>query len=137
MARPRTPTATLILRGSFEKDPQRLTKRAGEPVVDLDVGEPPQYLSSERRLCWIELKNSAAHGVLSKSDRIALEMAAHLLAALRADPGSFTAAKYSRLQSLLASFGMTPSDRSKVTGGATKKPNRFANNGRKGIENAK
>lgn len=51
-----------------------------------------------------------------RPDRLALELAAQLLAQFRTDPVEFPAAKLVRLEALLGKFGMTPADRAKVGG---------------------
>lgn len=54
--------------------------------------------------------------MLTESDRLALELAAQLMAQFRADPVEFPAAKMARLEAQLGKFGMTPADRAKVGG---------------------
>ena len=65
---------------------------------------------------WKEIEKSAPLQVLTKSDRLALELAANLLAQFRLNPVDFPAAKLVRLEALLGKFGMTPADRAKVGG---------------------
>ena len=119
MARPRTPTNVLDARGSFRKHPER--KR-----VDPDTAGPlsaaPDHLTEQALECWNDIAVSAPPGVLTDSDRIALEIAANLLAQIRADPLEFTSMRLVRLEVLLGKFGMTPSDRSKVSIATRAKP---------------
>lgn len=79
MARPRTPTAVLEMRGAFKHNPQR--KREA-PEADGDVqpiGDPPASFlkpsSSGNRLVelWKEFKAEAPPGVLTIADRKQLE----------------------------------------------------------------
>ena len=113
MARPRTPTNVLELKGSFKKDPQRRREDA-EAVGPL--GGSPTHINGAVRGAWNEIVASAPREVLTGSDALAVELAANLLAQFRADPVEFTAAKLVRLEALLGKFGMTPADRAKVGG---------------------
>jgi hypothetical protein len=126
MGRPRTPTNVLDARGAFRKNPARGKARENEPVADDGAGYPPAHFTAEQVSAWSELTENAHAGTLSSADRFAVEMASVLLASFRADPAEFSAAKYQRLQSLLATFGMTPADRSKVAAKAKPKENAFA-----------
>ncbi|WP_185749583.1 hypothetical protein [Stutzerimonas xanthomarina] len=119
MARPRTPTNLLDARGSFRKHPER--KR-----VDPDTAGPlsaaPDHLTEQALECWQDIVASAPHGVITDSDRIALELAANLLAQFRTDPGEFKSMRLVRLEVLLGKFGMTPADRSRVSIAPRAKP---------------
>lgn len=108
----------LDARGAFKKNPQRRRQDA-EPSGQL--GAAPSHLECEALQAWEEIKRSAPRDVLTESDRLALEVAAQLLAQFRKDPVEFPAAKLVRLEALLGKFGMTPADRAKV-GGKVEKP---------------
>lgn len=108
-----TPTAILQLRGSFDAHPERLRDRAGEPKSSRAVGPAPRWLNSAQRACYRELVAKAHPGTLGQADQFVVEMAAVLLEQMRRDPG-IPAARLARLQSLLASMGMSPSDRSRI-----------------------
>lgn len=114
MARPRTPSNVLDARGAFRKNPKRGDERANEPKPDVGLGPAPRHLSKRERACWSEIVKACTRGVLFAPDRIAVEMAARLLAEYREKKQAFTVSKLARLQSLLASLGMTPADRSRV-----------------------
>jgi phage terminase small subunit len=127
MARPRTPTNVLAMRGAFDKDPKRGRSRENEPGSTGEIGEPPVHLGDGAKVCWREIVAITAPGVLVKSDRMALEIASELMAAKRSTPGGLLhPAMLIRLTSLLASFGMTPADRSKVSAPKQLKANPFA-----------
>jgi len=111
MARPRTPTNVLELRGAFKKDPQR---KRSEPETVGTLTDAPDYLDDEVRAIWAEFVKCAPIGVMTESDRLSLEIACHLMREFRQNPVEFTAAKIGRLQALLGSFGMTPADRAKL-----------------------
>lgn len=113
MGRPRTPSKVLEARGAFAKNPQR--RRDNEPEVREPLGSPPEGLSEAEGRAWHEIALYAPVGVLTQADRLTMELACTLIAEYRADRSGFAAQKYARLQSLLGSFGMTPSDRSKLS----------------------
>ena len=112
MSRPRTPTKILELKGAFKKNPQR--KRKSEPKTDVNVGCPPKKLSKGVLACWKEIISLSPSGVITSSDRIALEIAANLLNEFRTGFNEMPAARLTRLEALLGKFGMTPSDRAKM-----------------------
>lgn len=115
MGRMRIPSNILELRGAFDKNPQR---RRQEPQVDAELGPPPDHFDDARRAAWAEVVDMAPEGVLTKADRIAIEMLADLMVRYRAsmtpDGDKFTSADRRDLMALLARFGMTAADRSRV-----------------------
>lgn len=126
MARPRTPSNVLELRGAFKTHPERA--RHNEPKPAKDVGAPPRHerFTPEHQAIWKEIKKSAAAGVLTVSDRITLEALCYLVLEMRQDPAGFSAAKYSRMEALLGKIGFTPADRSKVSVPSKKPTNAFS-----------
>ena len=118
MAQPRKPTETLELTGAFKKNPQR--KRTS-PKSSEPIGDPPQTLSIQSQACWHELVGLAAPGVMTGADRIALEILSVLLAQFREDPMEFGPPRLLRMEQLLAKFGMTPADRSRIHEAAEEK----------------
>lgn len=114
MARPRTPTKVLELRGAFAKNPNRAREDAQDAGA---LQEPPENMAPDAEDAWHQIVKAAPLSVITESDRFALEIASILLADFRSDPIGFPAAKLARLEALLGKFGMTPADRSKV--GAT------------------
>lgn len=113
MARPRTPTNLLDARGAFKRHPER--RRDGEPVVNDPIGAPPAGLDPEELRWWKEIVARAPLGVLTAADYMPVLLAAKLMAEAMADFPGFNPAKLGRLQSLLGTFGMTPSDRAKLS----------------------
>lgn len=118
----------LRLVGAFEKNPARGRARAGEPIPEGDIGNPPLAFSPAEKAAWAEIVDTSHAGVFCRADRIILELASRLLAEYRLAPLTFSDARLLRLNKLLSSFGMTPADRSRVTvaGASGGKPNRFA-----------
>ncbi|MDB5937533.1 MAG: hypothetical protein JWQ01_4877 [Massilia sp.] len=124
MGRPRTPSNILDARGAFNKNPNR--RRVDEPEPNGEIGDAPERFTEDERTAWAEIVGTCAAGVFCKSDRIAIEVASVLLAMFRADPAGIPGAKLARLDSLMARFGMTPSDRSKVSAPKPAAVNPFA-----------
>lgn len=115
MARARIPTNLLLIRGAGKKNPSRLAARAGEPAGIGELGAPPSHLSQEVAACWVEISALIPAGVACRSDRLALELAASSLAQFRAVGGLLPAPLLLRLETQLSRFGLSPSDRSKVS----------------------
>jgi len=111
MPRNRKPSKLLELTGAYKKNPQRQRQDA-EPAGELQG--PPPHLTDKVLDCWHELAQAAPPGVITESDRFGLEIAACLLAEFRQAPADITAARLSRLESILSKFGMAPADRSRV-----------------------
>ena len=131
MARPRTPTNVLDMRGAFTHNPGRLRDRQDEPQSDNPLGPAPAYFNVDQLAAWAEIERIAPQGVLTDADRLVVEIAAHLLAAFRTHGAIMETAKIGRLESLLGRLGLSPVDRSKVTNsGEKKKANSFAANKR-------
>jgi hypothetical protein len=76
--------------------------------------------------CWHEIASLSPRGVLTSADRLAVEIAACLMAEYRIDRSGFGASKLARLNQALGQFGMTPSDRAKLNIEKTKDENPFA-----------
>lgn len=113
MARHAQPRELAELKGATAKDPQRY--RGEVPKSDQPLGEAPSHMSGGGQACWFEISSYAIPDVLTVSDRISLELASELLAQFRVDPVEFPTTKISQLVGLLARFGMTPSDRQKLS----------------------
>lgn len=115
MARPRTPSNVLTLRGSDKKHPERARARSNEPKPDEEIGPAPGHLPSAARICWDEIVRLAHPGTLCSSDRLIVEHGSQLLSELRASDWKVHPTLLIRWEGFLAKLGMTPSDRSKVS----------------------
>jgi hypothetical protein len=122
MGRHSQPDEIAKLKGADKHNPQRyrnIVPKSGWPL-----GEPPAEMSDEAQACWFEISAKAIPGVLTFSDTILLEMASDLLAEyrlVRAVPFEdrpkgmrFHSTDKTILIGLLARFGMSPSDRTKL-----------------------
>jgi hypothetical protein len=110
MARPRTPTAVLELRGAFKNHPSRRKDRKFEPVVTTDLPAPPRHLDGITRATWLEMK--ARGHWLTSADRFLVEIAATLMARYRVD--ELKSADVSQLIGLLGKIGFSPVERGKM-----------------------
>lgn len=115
MARPRTASNVLELRGAFKNHPGRGKDRASEPKADEPIGAAPDHLSDEAKACWDEIVGLCHRGTLCRADRLAMEYAASLLSQMRAGAWLCHPAVLIRFEVMLGKFGLTPADRSKVS----------------------
>ncbi len=121
MPRPPKPRHMKVLQGTFRKD-----RTKNEPNPTDPLGDPPDHLMPEQAECWREIADTCADRVLTYADRIAVEIAAGLLANYRSDP-LFSHRRLGLLITLLARFGMTPSDRGKISLPGKPTRNAFSN----------
>ena len=108
MARPRTPTAILELRGAFINHPSRLKARKYEPLVTTALPEPPLSLPKPVRLAWLEMQSNGYW--LRSADRFIVEIAATLIARYRFE--EIKSGDVSQLIGLLGKIGFSPKERS-------------------------
>jgi phage terminase small subunit len=113
MPRPRTPTAILDARGALAHDSKRYAHRTSEPQPTKPLGSAPAHLTKDQKKVWRELATTAPADVLTGCDRWVVESAVMLMSLIRS--GNFTTATIAQLRSCLASMGMTPADRSRVS----------------------
>ena len=113
MPRPRTPTATLARTGALERDRKRHQGRQNEPEAAELIGEAPDFLLPAQRDAWQYIVERCPAGVLRRADEVLVVACAVLLEKILA--GAASPAALTRLHGMLASMGMTPSDRSRVS----------------------
>jgi hypothetical protein len=107
MARPRTPTAVLELRGGFKNRPSRLEARQYEPIVLTGLPEPPPTLPQQVKSAWLEMRSRGYW--LTSADRFLVEIAARFMADYRAD--KLKSGDVSLLIGLLGKIGFSPKER--------------------------
>ena len=112
MTRLTQPIEIAQLKGADVKNPQRY--RTTVPKSVLPLGDYPEIRSTDPKECWFELAALAIPGVLTRSDRILMELLAHLLAEFRESSKEFSGAKQNNLIGICARFGMSASDRNKL-----------------------
>ena len=110
MARPRTPTSVLELRGAFKNHPSRLKARENEPIVASRLPSPPSYLTSATAETWQEMKSWGYW--LTSADRFLVEIAATLMARYRID--ELKSGDVSLLIGLLGKIGFSPNERGRM-----------------------
>lgn len=128
MPRPRKPTKVLDLTGRLKHNPKRYRDRLNEPVHNAPLGGPPDHLPPTEREIWAELAKQLVEGVALASDRAAFETLTRLVSMERA--GQIQGKDRGHLLRLYQMFGMSPSDRSRVSAPAPAKAgNPFGNLG--------
>jgi hypothetical protein len=110
MARPRTPTAVLELRGAFKNHPSRLKERKSEPVVSSPLPEPPKYFTGATEATWFEMRSRGYW--LTSADRFLVEIAATLMARYRID--ELKSGEISLLIGLFGKIGLSPNERGRM-----------------------
>jgi hypothetical protein len=110
MARPRTPTAVLELRGAFKNHPSRLKERKSEPLITTALPAPPRCLASATAAMWLEMKSRGYW--LTSADRFLVEIAARFMADYRAD--KLKSGDISLLIGLLGKIGFSPNERGRM-----------------------
>ena len=120
MARQRTPTNVLYLKGAFKKNPKRAKGRQNEPKPTSGIGACPKYfIKTEKRYkaIWDDFVKTAAPGVLTCSDRRTLALLVKLEFEIMTNFENMKNARISQYRLLSGAFGFTPADRSKVDTG--------------------
>ncbi len=111
MAGPTTATALLKNRNSFKTHPE--LKRKDEPKPTAQFNKiAPSYFNENERKAWEQIIDACPPGVLTKADKIMVEMTARIVAAGRKQllsPGM-----QGRLEANLSRLGMTPSGRATI-----------------------
>lgn len=100
------------LKGALAKHPERYRNKPPKSIMP--IGNAPDHMDEMAKKCWFEIQSLAIPGVLTGSDRIALEMYANLLAEYRENPRKFSAAKMTQMRGINAELGMSPSSRAKL-----------------------
>jgi len=113
MPKPRKPTELLAISGAIATNPARYASRMMEPTTSEAIGESPKAFPKAKKAIWDEIVSLVAPGVLQSSDRIIVEVICHLVYDLRT--GQSSVASIAQLRMALASLGMTPADRSRVS----------------------
>ncbi len=127
----RKPTEILKLTGSLDHNPSRKREREAEPIVNEELGSPPERLTDQQKEAWREIVNNCASGVLTKADRHTTEMAAVLLAEFWTGGMFMKGFQINLLERILSKMGLNPSDRSRVKVPQQKKENPFTRNGKR------
>jgi hypothetical protein len=111
MARPRTPTALLELRGAFKRNPNRKQARQGEPLVTASLPDPPADVTTDVAEVWRQMKTRGYW--LTSADRFLVEIAATLAA--RFKNGELKHGHVSVMISLLGKLGFSQENAARST----------------------
>lgn len=110
MARPRTPTKVLKLRGAFRNHPKREKERAGEPEPIGPLGDAPDCFDEAHIARWYEIASWCPW--LADADRVIVEATCRLWVKMRNI--ELKSSDWGLLTTNLSKLGMTPTDRSRV-----------------------
>lgn len=113
MPKPRKSLTELVASGTLQKNLGRYSTRiAAHTTVIAPIGTAPRQLPAIERSIWAEAVRTAPPGLLSRSDRLAVEVLCRLVARMRTS--EFKISELNALVGVLARFGMTPTDRVKL-----------------------
>ncbi len=115
------PQEILDIRGSFINHPEQ---RKNIIKSKTPIGDPPKCLNKDEKLIWYEMIDINPPGILVSSDRMTLEIVCRFIAKNRRGE-ALSGPELGGMLKILGSFGMSPSDRSKVSAGPTKDVNPF------------
>jgi len=112
MTKARTATAILDARGAFRKHPER--KRKDPKVKSKFPRRAPSELTPVQVKCWHRIVKQAPDGILTGADQVTVHLAAVLWAEFVARPDEMPTARIAQLRGVIATLGMSPSDRAKL-----------------------
>jgi hypothetical protein len=113
MPTPRKTIAQLAITGTLGKNLGRYQSRmASKTTVIAPIGKAPSFLSTADKAIWTEIVRTAPPWLLTKSDRISLEVIVKLAAKMRA--GEAKTSELNTLFAMLGRYGMNPADRLKM-----------------------
>lgn len=124
------PMALRELHGTANRNKQRNNTNAPKPKRG--IGPPPEHLSAAQARAWDYLVSVMFEGVLGESDRPTMEILACLFARFRAvnyddlEAKTLSGTELAMLQKIMASYGMSPADREKITVEKQEEKNPFA-----------
>jgi hypothetical protein len=113
MPTPKKTLSELQLSGTYQQNKKRYAHLTS-PVATLHppVGRPPIHLTGPEKAVWAELTRTAHPGLLTRSDRLILEIAGKLI--LRMRSSDVKVSELNALLSVLGRLGMTPAARLKM-----------------------
>ena len=109
MARHKTPSNVLDLKGSYKKHPERRNNEEPEGLP-LD-SKPPKYFDKEHVKHWNDLISRIPDGVVTNSDYYLLVIGAAILAEIEETQGHLPNERIAKFVTISAKLGLTPSDR--------------------------
>ena len=112
MPTPRKSKAELALSGTLGDHPARYRDRFSQVQSGPPIGRPPSHFNPPQRAVWNEILRFSPPGLLTKHDRISLEVAVGLLIRIR--QGDAKTSEVNALTALMARLAMTPADRKRM-----------------------
>ena len=112
MPKPRKPTSQLS-ELTLKRNTGRYADRANEPKPTNILGPPPKHLAPTQKKLWKELVKRIPDGVLYDCDTYIVELTVRLIEKMRT--GTLMTSEVSQYRGCLASLGLTPADRSRVS----------------------
>jgi hypothetical protein len=118
MSRQRKPDK-VTLRTFPQKKPEELSS------VGFFPEKPPERLADDAKQAWLDVVAACPFRVLGPADIFVVELCASLVAEHRRDPDGMNSARLTQYRCALASLGLTPADRAKLSDfGHDKRPMR-------------
>src|SRR2546425_299599 len=124
MPRARTPAALIPFSPGMKKNPSRRKGRENAPIPKGKIGKPPSSLAPDESAIWKQFTRECPPGVLSSSDRMALENFCRIQARIRS--GRPQQGDEAQARIWMQQFGMTPAARSNVQVKQGENGNEFA-----------
>lgn len=119
MPRPRTPLEQAEATGAVDHNRKRFADRQKAPKYGGELGPAPDYFTPEQIMLWEALVERIPKSVLVAADTYIVELTVVQLYLFRqyARNGNLpTASAMAELRKCMASLGMTPADRTRVSG---------------------
>jgi hypothetical protein len=116
MPRPRTPLSQAEATGAVDKNPQRYRDRKAAPKYGGELGPAPMHFTPEQVELWQAIVDRIPAGVLVAADCYIVELTVVLLGRFRDPQYHMRSAEVAELRRCLGSMGLTPADRTRVTG---------------------
>lgn len=132
MGAPKKPAALRELHGTAKRNKHR--DNQSQPEVTRGIGPAPDHFTDDQRKVWDYLVSIMFAGVLSESDRPTMELLAILFWRFRkgeygddAEVPALAVGEMTLMNNIMAKYGMTPSDRTKIVVPSAKPKNPFGN----------
>jgi len=104
MGRIKQPYELAVLSGATRKNPQRY--RETVPKHPDPLGDPPGDFTDEEKATWHEIAAMAEPGVLTRSERILVEILVELLTTYRRDRTNFPVGKIRIMKTIFRKLGI-------------------------------
>lgn len=111
MPTPRKSLAQLAASGTLGKNLGRYKSRlAAVPTIIHPPGRAPAHFNVKQKAVWAEILRTAPQGVLTKSDRLAIEILVNMLLKIRSIDAPSTS-DYNAIVNMFGKMALTPASR--------------------------